>query len=190
MAEFWADLISKIGERTLPAGIIGTVVVLILLLLLLRRRPPKKIVAYTTENGCVIVSRNAIIELVQTSCAQLKEVSKPKVKIKIKGGLAYFQVRIKLASGSRLREIERTLQNHLRNALTENLGIESLGKIDIIATGFKSDKISSSTSSLKMPEKPNISPNAAVSSEAKLVEESGNELKSKKNIKTSQSKPL
>jgi hypothetical protein len=52
-------------------------------------------------------------------------------------------VRIKLLSGGRLREIEQTLQSHLRKALTENLGIESLGRINILATGFKSGRIDS-----------------------------------------------
>ena len=48
-----------------------------------------------------------------------------------------------LLSGGRLREIEQTLQTHLREALTENLGIESLGRINIVATGFKSGRIDS-----------------------------------------------
>ena len=52
-------------------------------------------------------------------------------------------MRIVLLSGGRLREIEQTLQSHLREALTENLGIESLGHINIIATGFKSGRIDS-----------------------------------------------
>ena len=57
----------------------------------------------------------------------------------------HFEVRIKLASGGQLRSIEQTLQIHLRNALTDNLGIEDLGRIDIIATGFKSGKIDRSS---------------------------------------------
>lgn len=114
-----------------------------LVLILLVRRQPKNVVAYTTDNGQVMVSRHAIIELVQTSCEQLKDVSKPQVKIRVKGRKAHFEVRIKLQSGGRLRDIEQTLQAHLRRALTENLGIESLGRINIVATGFKSGRIDS-----------------------------------------------
>ena len=116
---------------------------LAIILILLIRRQPKNIVAYTTENGSVMVSRRAIIELVQTSCEQLEDVSKPLVKIKVKGQITHFEVRIVLLSGGRLREIEQTLQNHLRESLTENLGIESLGRINIVATGFKSGRIDS-----------------------------------------------
>ena len=121
----------------------GAILMLAIILVLLVRRQPKNIVAYTTENGSVMVSRHAIIELVQTSCEQLEDVSKPLVKIKVKGQITHFEVRIVLLSGGRLREIEQTLQTHLREALTENLGIESLGRINIVATGFKSGRIDS-----------------------------------------------
>ena len=121
----------------------GAILMLAIILVLLVRRQPKNIVAYKTENGSVMVSRHAIIELVQTSCEQLEDVSKPLVKIKAKGQITHFEVRIVLLSGGRLREIEQTLQRHLREALTENLGIESLGRINIVATGFKSGRIDS-----------------------------------------------
>ena len=121
----------------------GAILMLAIILVVLVRRQPQHIVAYTTENGSVMVSRHAIIELVQTSCEQLEDVSNPLVKIKAKGQITHFEVRIILLSGGRLREIEQTLQRHLREALTENLGIESLGRINIVATGFKSGRIDS-----------------------------------------------
>lgn len=119
------------------------VVLLACALIFISRRQPKNLVAYSTENGDVLVSRHAIIELVRTSCEQLKDVSKPSVKVHVKGKTAHFEVRIKLQSGGHMREIEQTLQSHLRRALSENLGIESLGRINIIATGFKSARIDS-----------------------------------------------
>lgn len=121
-------------------------VALMLILLMLLRRQPKNVVAYSTDNGRVMVSRHAIVELVQTSCEQLQDVSKPQIKIRIKGQTTHFEIRIKLLSGGRLRSIEQTLQSHLRRALTENLGIENLGRINIVATGFKSGRIDSSIS--------------------------------------------
>lgn len=124
--------------------IAGATLLLAFVLVLLVRRQPKNVVAYTTENGRVMVSRSAIIELVQTSCEQLQDVSKPQVRIHVKGTTSHFDVRIKLLTGGRLRVIEETLQSHLRRALTEGLGIENLGRINIIATGFKSGRIDSS----------------------------------------------
>jgi hypothetical protein len=129
----------------------GVILVFAFSLVLLVRRQPKSVVAYTTENGRVMVSRHAIIDLVQTSCEQLENVSKPLVKIKGKGQSTHLEVRIVLLSGGRLREIEQTLQNHLRKALTENLGIESLGHINILATGFKSGCIDSKDRSKSNP---------------------------------------
>ena len=124
--------------------IAGGVILLIVIFIFLLRRQPKKIVAYATENGRVMVKRSAIVELVQTSCEQLNDVSKPRVKLVVKGNVTNLDVEIKLLSGGRLRTIEDTLQTHLRHALSENLGIESLGYINIIATGFKSGKIEKS----------------------------------------------
>ena len=123
----------------------GAALALALLLILLRRRQPRTVLAYTSDGGKVMVSRSAILELVQTTCAQLDEVYKPSVQIRTRGGTSNFQVSIKLASGGKLREVEQTLQIHLRRALTENLGIERLGQIDINVTGFKSGKVSRSS---------------------------------------------
>jgi hypothetical protein len=125
----------------MAAGVILLVAILILFL----RRQPQKVVAYSTENGRVMVSRSAIVELVQTSCQQLQDVSKPRVKLVVKRNVTNLDVEIKLLSGGRLRAIEDTLQTHLRLALSENLGIESLGYINIIATGFKSGRIEKSS---------------------------------------------
>ncbi|MFU8848698.1 MAG: alkaline shock response membrane anchor protein AmaP [Opitutales bacterium] len=131
----------------------AAVLVLAVLLFILIRRQPKKVKAYATDNGEVMVSRAAIVELVQTSCEQIKEVSKPQVRMRVKGGQKHFEVRLKLASGGHLRAIESMLQAHLRKALTENLGIENLGQINILATGFKSGRMEASSSiAKKQPE--------------------------------------
>lgn len=136
-----SEKIERLCEPPYSYAII-VIIALIFCFILLKRRQPRKVVAYKTENGQVTVSRSAIVELVQTSCQQLNYVSKPRVKIKVKGKYTHFEVCLKLTSGASLRKIESTLQSHLRRALSEDLGIENLGRIDILATGFKSGKIS------------------------------------------------
>ena len=126
--------------------------VLVALLVLLLRRQPKKIVAYATDDGQVFVARSAIKELVQSSCEQLQGVSNPRTRISIKGGFAHFDVKVKLVGSCRLKEVEATLQRHMRRALTENLGIENLGQIDVTATGFKSGRVEQGQ--VKVPTKP------------------------------------
>ena len=151
----WATLTDALGHLGQPEFlyIAAATLVLVCLLILLARRQPKNVTAYATSNGEVMVSRSAIVELVQTSCEQIKEVSKPQVRMNAKGNKTHFEVRLKLASGGQLRSIEETLQTHLRKALTENLGIENLGRINIVATGFKSGRLEASSSiGKKQPE--------------------------------------
>ena len=142
----------KLCSDNLQFCIIGLGLFVLVIVALIKRQP-NHVVAYTTDSGSVTVSRAAIVELVQSSCAQLEAVSKPRVTIKVRRRTTHFKVQIKLASGGRLRDVEHALQNHLRNSLSDNLGIEHLGKIDIVATGFKGDFIiDNSTPSLGQTE--------------------------------------
>lgn len=154
----WETIVESLKYLAQPMYLYIAITALLLafVLILLLRRQPKNVAAYSTSNGQVMVSRSAIFELVQTSCIQIEEVSKPQVRMKIKGGKKHFEVRLKLASGAQLRSIEEILQQHLRKALTENLGIEDLGRIDIVATGFKSGKLDSSSSITKKEPEPVI----------------------------------
>ena len=119
----------------------GALLFLAIVLFLLLRRQPKNIVAYTTENGDVTISRSAVVELVRTSCQQISQVNKPKLKVYTRKGLTHFTIKIQLTSGGRLKDVEQTLQNHLRESLSKNLGIEKLGDVNIIVTSFKSSRI-------------------------------------------------
>lgn len=168
----WATLADALGHlaRTEYLCIAAATLALAFILILLARRQPRNVTAYSTENGQVMVSRNAIVELVQTSCEQIKEVSKPQVRMNAKGNKTNFEVRLKLASGGQLRSIEETLQTHLRKALTENLGIENLGRINIVATGFKSGRVEPGSSiAKKQPESEPVQ-EAAVPEEESLDE--------------------
>ena len=122
---------------------LGLIAFLLVYLIIFRKRQPKNIVAYSTENGDVTISRSAVVELVRTSCEQLDQISKPSLKVFTKKGLTHFNIRIHLSSGSSLKEVENTLQNHLRESLSQDLGIENLGDINIIVTSFKSSRVRS-----------------------------------------------
>ena len=121
--------------------LLAALLLLLVIFVLLRRRQPKNIVAYKTENGSVTISRSAVIELVRTSCEQLDQVNRPNLRVFTKKGLTHFTVRIQLTSGGHLKDVEQTLQNHLRKSLSQNLGIENLGDINIIVTSFKSSRV-------------------------------------------------
>jgi hypothetical protein len=130
------EYIEHLGQREYI--FLGLVVfTLALFLVLAKRCQPKKIVAYKTGDGRVHVARTAVKDLVQSACEQLDGVTRPKTRIRIKRGCANFDVEVKLVGNSRLREVESALQKQMRKALTENLGIEKLGAINVTATGFK-----------------------------------------------------
>ena len=139
MSQIWIELL-ELCSNNLQFCVIGLGLFILIVVACIKRQA-NHVVAYKTDSGNVTVSRAAIVELVQNSCAQIEAVSKPKVVIKVRGLTAHFKVQIKLASGGRLRDVEKTLQNHLRKALSDNLGIEKIGKIDIVATGFKGDLV-------------------------------------------------
>ena len=138
----WIGYTAGLEPLKLYGGALLAVGLILLFMRLFCGCRAKRVIAYATEGGKVIVSRSAIVELVQSACAQIESVSKPRVSIRIRRGIPHFQVRLKLSSGGRLREIESSLQQQLREALTQNLGIENLGNIDVIATGFKTIRIS------------------------------------------------
>lgn len=143
----WADWLLKL-QNFAEAQFIALLIlaaVLILLLVVSLRRQPKHIVAYGTDEGEVWVTRSAIIELIKTTCEQLPSVQKPSVKMRTKGGLTHFSIAFKLASNGQLKLIESALQTQLRQALQENFGLQNLGKINLIATGFKHEKVDFST---------------------------------------------
>ena len=127
---------------------LGLVLALLLFILLLLRRQPKQIVAYKTENGNVTISRLAIVELVRTSSQQIDGINKPVIKIYTRGKHVHLTIYIKFSGDGRLREIEKTLQEYLRQNLSENLGVENLGNINIVITSFKSKKIASPRNTL------------------------------------------
>jgi hypothetical protein len=167
----WTEIIEQLSHLSDPTYLYagGVTLALILLLMLLTRRQPQKITAYRTKNGRVMVCRSAIVELIRTSCEQLNDVAKPSVKIRVKGKTTHFDVRIQLMSGGRLRDIEATLQTHLRQNLAENLGIENLGQINILATGFKSGRIQVS-SPISTKEKTTTTPEATEQLDSEVAE--------------------
>jgi|GEM_PF-493594 hypothetical protein len=122
------------------AALLILALVLFLILAWKLGRQPKHIVAYSTDDGEVWVTRSAIIELIKTTCELLPSVQKPSVKMRIKGRQTHFNIAFKLASNGQLRLIESQLQGQLRQALEANFGLQNLGKINLIATGFKQDK--------------------------------------------------
>ena len=114
----------------------GVALALLFILLLCRLRPARRIRAFSGETGSVEISRSALLNLVYSACEQLPEVRKPTVKIRGRRKLS-LSVRIQLDASAHLRDTASYLQSHLKDALENNLGVEKLGKIEILVTGVK-----------------------------------------------------
>lgn len=111
---------------------------LILLWIISSLLKDKSLLAYKTDNGNVHVSRHALTDLIRHICKSEHGISQLKTKIYYKRKRLNIQIRLKLESGSHLKTIENGLQSSIREALSSTLGIESLSRIDILATGIQS----------------------------------------------------
>jgi uncharacterized alkaline shock family protein YloU len=100
----------------------------------------KTFLAYKTENGSVSVSKNAISDLIRQICHNNHGLSLIKAKLKKKKQLLHLQIYIRLEYGGQLKAIEESLQAMIREALEETFGIESIGRINLIAASIKEAK--------------------------------------------------
>ncbi len=113
------------------------VLVLLLLWLAFRLRPRRRIRAFTGDTGPVEISKHALLDLVRAACEQLPEVRKPAIRIRARRHLN-LSVRIHVDGSARLRDTASFLQNHIKDALENNLGVERLGRIEVLVTGLRS----------------------------------------------------
>jgi len=120
-------------EYLILAAIAGA---LILLLIIKRSLPRRRIRAFKGETGYVEISRHALLELVHSACEQMPEVRKPSIKIRAKRKLN-LSVRIRVDGSVHLRDTASFLQNHLKDSLENNLGVEKLGRIEVLVTGIR-----------------------------------------------------
>lgn len=121
-------------------GICLFVVLLIVLNWITSLFKSPRLIAYKTEKGMVQVNCGAISDLVHSICKKDSHISQLKTKIISKRKKLNIQIRLRIESGSHLKSIEESLQNEIRDALQDSLGIENIGFIDIIATGIKDSK--------------------------------------------------
>lgn len=94
------------------------------------------ILAYKTSNGDVEVSKNAVKDLILSVCNNENGIIKANAIIKNYKDLN-LKIKIQINNKSNLRIIEENLQKKIRETLIENLGIEKVGRINIIAVGIK-----------------------------------------------------
>jgi uncharacterized alkaline shock family protein YloU len=133
------DLSTIISDVLIRLGLI-LIGFITLIWFLLKITKKNTFLAYKTENGSVLVSKNAISDLIRQICHNNHGLSLIKAKLKKKKQLIDIQIYIRIESGRQLKAIEQNLQSSIRDALEETFGIESIGRINLIASSIKEAK--------------------------------------------------
>ncbi len=101
-----------------------------------KRRQPKEILAFENQAGQVTVARQAITDLVKRVCLGNESIGKCVIRIRMRRNSLNIVVRIQLLAGSHLNDVTSALQEGISRTLRDNLGLENLGDINIVVTGF------------------------------------------------------
>ena len=113
------------------------VVILTVILMIMRIIGGGRLLAFNNPTGRVLVDRGAIKGLIARTCATVEGVSHPQSRIRTSGGKLRARVYIQMRGNTRLSDIATLLQDKLDLALRQNLGIERIGKIDVIVTDIQ-----------------------------------------------------
>jgi hypothetical protein len=117
----------------------GAVTLAVVVLLWLAKamifRPPRVVQAFPTEGGQVLVTRRAVKELVEHCCEELSDTGSADVMVGIRGGELRTRVELKLRRTANVKGVTSYLRERIVQALTENLGLENVGAVDIIVVG-------------------------------------------------------
>ncbi len=106
--------------------------------LVLRVMGSGRLLAFSSATGRVLVSRSAIKGLIARTCRTVEGIGHPQSRIYTRGGKLRARVYIQLRGSTRLSDIATLLQDKLDLALRQNLGIEKIGRIDIIVNDIQS----------------------------------------------------
>jgi hypothetical protein len=98
-------------------------------------RPPRVVQAFPTEGGQVLVTRRAVKELVERCCEDLSGTGSADVHIDVRRGGLRTRVQLRLRRNANVKGVTSYLREQIVQALTENLGLEKIGELDIVVVG-------------------------------------------------------
>lgn len=125
-----------------PYVIGGAAVALLLVLVVyFLRRQPKSFRAFGTGDGEVLVTRKAVRELVRTCCEEINDIGSARARIRVRGGSVHVWVDLRVRRTANLKGIASYLRQQIAQALTDNLGIENLGDIEMVVVGVLEEPV-------------------------------------------------
>lgn len=118
---------------------IGLLVLLVVFLLIAikvrRRNTPVRV--FNNTSGHVMVSRQALHELVRTATMEVGVAGKPKCRFYNHHGRLSLDIHVRLEHKQRAIDVCSAIQNHLSRALRDSLGVDRLGAINVTIDGYK-----------------------------------------------------
>lgn len=120
-------------------GAVAFIVLLIVLYFVLRQ--PRVFRAFGSGDGEVSVTRKAVRELVRTCCEEIGDVGSARAHIHVRRGEVSVRVDLRMRRSANLKGISSYLRQQIAQALTENLGIEKLGDIEMVVVGVLEEPV-------------------------------------------------
>ncbi len=133
---FGQTLWSYLSDPWIASGI-ALVLLVLVFVFFWSKKQPSRIRAFTNGNGYVEISRAALVDIIRSKSEQVDIEKKPGVSIRTRRGKLHVDVRIRLLPSRRLAEVSDILQQHLKEALEEGLGIRKLGSINVLVIGVR-----------------------------------------------------
>lgn len=115
---------------------------------LMVRRPRDRITAFEDGNGTVTVSRRALEDIIARSCEQFDEIVRAKVSVRTRNDKIRTEILLRLKQSARVRDFSKQLRARITEILTDNLGMDDVGTMELIVAGIVSDKNSPRTTAL------------------------------------------
>ena len=109
-------------------------------------RPPRVVQAFPTEGGQVLVTVRAVKELVMHCCEELSGNGSAEVRVGVRGGELRTRVHLRLRRNANVKAVTSYLRERIVQALTENLGLDNVGDIDIVVVGVVEETKAETTS--------------------------------------------
>jgi hypothetical protein len=117
--------------------VVATAVVLWILYLIFRS---KRVVIFSNEEGTASLTKNALKEIVESTVKGAGIPGKIRTNIRCCGRKMSIDVFIHVGKEQTLSEVSKVLHDSLRNAITTNIGPDTVSKINVVIAGFIGSK--------------------------------------------------
>lgn len=111
--------------------------ILILIIIWLRIRKNRQVIQlFKNSEGNVALVQNALIDLMKQTCHDVAPESKPHVYLWTKNNTLNIKVKMQISSDQHIETTASIIQKQLHIVLKDTLGLEKIGSINILITGF------------------------------------------------------